>query len=40
MTTTTPSCGWDQALFRCGRCGAEHIATTKADYFKGCRRSQ
>ncbi|MEV0888881.1 hypothetical protein AB0J03_34405 [Streptomyces microflavus] len=22
MTTNTPACGWDQAVFRCGRCGA------------------
>ncbi|WP_097868549.1 hypothetical protein [Streptomyces sp. rh34] len=34
MTTNTPPCGWDQAVFRCGRCGAEHTATTEADYLK------
>lgn len=34
MTTTTSTCGWDQAGFRCGRCGAEHTATTEADYLK------
>ena len=34
MTTKTPACGWDQAVFRCGRCGAEHTATTEADYLK------
>jgi hypothetical protein len=33
MTTpTTPQCGWDQAVFRCGRCGAEHTATTETEY--------
>lgn len=26
--------GWDQAAFRCGRCGAQHTATTEADYLK------
>lgn len=34
MTTMTPACGWDQAVFRCGRCGAEQTATTEADYLK------
>ncbi|MGQ4732629.1 hypothetical protein ACUN3E_33860 [Streptomyces sp. Ju416(a)] len=34
MTTNTPACGWDQAVFRCGRCGAEHTATTEDDYLK------
>lgn len=23
----TPAYGWDQAIFRCGRCGIEHTAT-------------
>ncbi|MFI5808388.1 hypothetical protein [Streptomyces sp. NPDC051561] len=34
MTAKTSACGWDQAAFRCGRCGAEHTATTEADYLK------
>ena len=34
MTTKAPACGWDQAVFRCGRCGAEHTATTEDDYLK------
>ena len=34
MTTKAPACGWDQAVFRCGRCGTEHIATTEDDYLK------
>ncbi|MEV7713130.1 hypothetical protein [Streptomyces sp. NPDC088270] len=29
--TTIPGCGWAQATFRCGRCGAQHTATTEAD---------
>nr|WP_254642816.1 hypothetical protein [Streptomyces sp. BV333] len=24
MTTLTPACGWDKAVFRCGRCGTQH----------------
>ncbi|MGV9342880.1 hypothetical protein [Streptomyces sp. NPDC003688] len=28
------SCGWDQAVFRCGRCGHQHTATTEDDYLK------
>ncbi|MFF8919139.1 hypothetical protein ACF08M_39080 [Streptomyces sp. NPDC015032] len=32
--TTPPACGWDQAVFRCGRCGAKHTATTEDDYLK------
>ncbi|MCX5207600.1 hypothetical protein OG897_40125 [Streptomyces sp. NBC_00237] len=32
MTTETPVYGWDQAVFRCGRCGAEHTTITEADY--------
>ncbi|MGW2109512.1 hypothetical protein [Streptomyces sp. NPDC001948] len=31
---TTAGQGWDQAVFRCGRCGAEHTATTEDDYLK------
>lgn len=31
---TTASCGWDQAVFSCGRCGAQHTATTEGDYLK------
>ncbi|MGR8012256.1 hypothetical protein [Streptomyces sp. A5-4] len=34
MTTTTPACGWDQAAFRCGRCGTEQTAATETDYLK------
>ncbi|MEU4799456.1 hypothetical protein [Streptomyces sp. NPDC023327] len=34
MTTTTPACGCDQTVFRCGRCGIEHTATTETDYLK------
>jgi hypothetical protein len=34
MTATTPACGWDQAVSRCGRCGTEHTATTETDYLK------
>ncbi|MGC5400797.1 hypothetical protein ACPXCP_34275 [Streptomyces sp. DT20] len=34
MSTKAPACGWDQATFRCGRCGAQHTATTEADYLK------
>lgn len=26
--------GWDQADFRCGRCGARHTVRTEADYLK------
>ncbi|WP_460074081.1 hypothetical protein [Streptomyces sp. YKOK-I1] len=36
--TTKPNipaaCGWDQAAYRCGRCGAEHTVTTEDDYLK------
>lgn len=31
---TDASCGWDQAVFSCGRCGAQHTATTEADYLQ------
>ncbi|MCX0247978.1 hypothetical protein [Streptomyces drozdowiczii] len=34
MSTNAPECGWDQAVFRCGRCGAQNTATTEADYLK------
>ncbi|WP_432038669.1 hypothetical protein [Streptomyces cucumeris] len=34
MSTRAPACGWDQAVFRCGRCGAQYTATTEADYLK------
>ncbi|MFD3622763.1 hypothetical protein ACFWWT_48180 [Streptomyces sp. NPDC058676] len=37
MTTeTTPDAasGWDQATYRCGRCGAEHTVTTEDAYLK------
>ncbi|MGR3939553.1 hypothetical protein [Streptomyces sp. BRA346] len=41
MTTTpnpastgrpTPTAGWDEATFRCGRCGARRTATTEDTY--------
>lgn len=35
--TTPPAagaCGWDQAVFHCGRCGAELTATTEDDYLQ------
>ncbi|MFB1044391.1 hypothetical protein [Streptomyces chrestomyceticus] len=32
MTAKAPTSGWDQAVFRCGRCGAEHLTTTEADH--------
>ncbi|WP_331725504.1 hypothetical protein OG596_38205 (plasmid) [Streptomyces sp. NBC_01102] len=34
MSTKTLASGWDQAVFRCGRCRAEYTATTEADYLK------
>ncbi|MFJ4007730.1 hypothetical protein ACIPWL_30360 [Streptomyces sp. NPDC090023] len=34
MTTKTPACGWNQADFRCGRCGTQHTTTSEADYLK------
>ncbi|MFJ1717141.1 hypothetical protein [Streptomyces sp. NPDC088260] len=34
MSTKAPACGWDQAVFRCGRCGAQRTALTEADYLK------
>ncbi|WP_037733236.1 hypothetical protein [Streptomyces megasporus] len=30
--TTGTASGWDQAVFRCGRCGAELTATTEDNY--------
>ncbi|MDP9954288.1 MULTISPECIES: hypothetical protein [Streptomyces] len=33
-STASPACGWDQAVFRCGRCGAERTVTTEADYLQ------
>ncbi|WP_268254385.1 hypothetical protein [Streptomyces capoamus] len=36
----TPACGWDQAVFRCGRCGIEHTATTEDGLPQGRRCSQ
>ncbi|MFD3933420.1 hypothetical protein [Streptomyces sp. NPDC058614] len=29
---TPAACGWDQATYRCGRCGAEHTVTTEEAY--------
>ncbi|MFI8769524.1 hypothetical protein ACIGN6_32095 [Streptomyces sp. NPDC053792] len=26
--------GWDQATFRCGKCGAQRTAATEADYIR------
>ncbi|MFJ9634849.1 hypothetical protein ACIRU8_44885 [Streptomyces sp. NPDC101175] len=26
---TLTACGWDQATYRCGRCGAEHTVTSE-----------
>ncbi|MEV5567957.1 hypothetical protein AB0L54_34645 [Streptomyces sp. NPDC052196] len=34
MTAKSPAPGWDQAAFRCGRCGARHTATAETDYLK------
>ncbi|MBY8889090.1 hypothetical protein K7472_30225 [Streptomyces sp. PTM05] len=34
MSAKSPVRGWDQADFRCGRCGAQHTAHTEADYLK------
>ncbi|WUT01730.1 hypothetical protein OHA46_33780 (plasmid) [Streptomyces sp. NBC_00708] len=34
MSAKAPECGWDQAVFRCGRCGTQYTATTEADYLK------
>ncbi|MFJ8376986.1 hypothetical protein ACIQ9I_36220 [Streptomyces sp. NPDC094461] len=34
MSTKAPACGWDQAVFQCGRCGAQRTARTEADYLK------
>ncbi|WP_454314441.1 hypothetical protein [Streptomyces phaeoluteigriseus] len=39
MSTTTPACGWDQAVFRCGRCGAQHTATHRGRLPQGRRSS-
>jgi hypothetical protein len=29
---TSIGCGWDEAVFRCGRCGVEHTEATEDDY--------
>ncbi|WP_369384079.1 hypothetical protein [Streptomyces sp. cg36] len=34
MRAKSAAGGWDQAVFRCGRCGAQHTATTEAGYLK------
>ncbi|AVH61834.1 MULTISPECIES: hypothetical protein [Streptomyces] len=37
MTTEPDSpaaCGWDQATYRCGRCGAEYTVTTEEAYLQ------
>ena len=31
---TDTASGWDQATYRCGRCGAEHTVTTEAAYLQ------
>lgn len=28
------ACGWDQATYRCGRCGAQYTATTEDAYLQ------
>jgi hypothetical protein len=32
--STTGEAAWDQAVFRCGRCGITHTATTETDYLQ------
>lgn len=32
--TTGSSSGWDQAIYRCGRCGAEYTVTTEEAYLQ------
>lgn len=34
MPIPAPATGWDQAVFRCGQCGAVRTAATEADYLK------
>ncbi|MFJ8870772.1 hypothetical protein ACIRD6_34125 [Streptomyces sp. NPDC102473] len=34
LPSDSPAPGWDQAGFRCGRCGAERTATNEDDYLK------
>ncbi|MEW2078797.1 hypothetical protein AB0941_35255 [Streptomyces sp. NPDC013433] len=34
MTSNPTTRGWDRAVFQCGRCGAEHTATSEDDYLK------
>ncbi|MFI8194692.1 hypothetical protein ACIF8T_39345 [Streptomyces sp. NPDC085946] len=34
MTAEPTTQGWDQVVFRCGRCGATHTATSEDDYLK------
>ncbi|MFE9404784.1 hypothetical protein ACFYNY_23965 [Streptomyces sp. NPDC006530] len=34
MSPKAPACGWDKAVFRCGRCGTEFTALTEAEYLK------
>ncbi|MGW3653557.1 hypothetical protein [Streptomyces sp. NPDC000878] len=37
MTTepaTSTDSGWDQAIYRCGRCGVEHTVTTEDAYLQ------
>jgi Family of unknown function (DUF6237) len=31
---TAAATGWDQATYRCGRCGAERVATTEEAYIQ------
>lgn len=34
MTTEPAACGWDQASYRCGRCGAARSVTTEDAYLQ------
>ncbi|WP_331730639.1 hypothetical protein [Streptomyces sp. NBC_01174] len=34
LQSDSPAPGWDEAGFRCGRCGAERTASTEDDYLK------
>ncbi|MER5995868.1 hypothetical protein [Streptomyces viridosporus] len=34
MTTKRTACGWNQAVFRCGRCGTKYTVTSEEDYLE------
>ncbi|WP_326695712.1 hypothetical protein [Streptomyces sp. NBC_01766] len=34
MNTPDTTSGWDQATYRCGRCGAEQTVTTESAYLQ------